>query len=143
MAIVSAIVLVVCGVSIVQRIAQDNEANRENQEMAGLAYTITPVLTATPEPYAGDDGVPRNRDPDALSHTAARAAGNRLAALHRRTGDFSWIKVDGTQIDYPVLCRVGDDAYYHTHTVKGKRLLPDRSTFRQVGISRTGRTSTP
>ena len=27
-AIVSAIVLVVCGVSIVQRIAQDNEANR-------------------------------------------------------------------------------------------------------------------
>ena len=49
-AIVSAIVLVVCGVSIVQRIVQDNEANRENQEMAELAYTITPVPTATPEP---------------------------------------------------------------------------------------------
>jgi len=127
-AIVSAIVLVVCGVSIVQRIAQDNEANRENQEMAELAYTITPVPTATPEPTPEMTASPT---PSPTLPPVPQEID--FAALHEENPEiFSWIKVDGTQIDYPVLCRVGDDAYYHTHTVKGKKAVAG-SIYIQAG----------
>ena len=133
MAIVSAIVLVVCGVSIVQRIAQDNEANRENQEMAELAYTITPVPTATPEPTPEMTASPEPATPTPSPTLPPVPQEIDFAALHEENPEiFSWIKVDGTQIDYPVLCRVGDDAYYHTHTVKGKKAVAG-SIYIQAG----------
>lgn len=132
-AIVSAIVLVVCGVSIVQRIAQDNEANRENQEMAELAYTITPVPTATPEPTPEMTASPEPATPTPSPTLPPVPQEIDFAALHEENPEiFSWIKVDGTQIDYPVLCRVGDDAYYHTHTVKGKKAVAG-SIYIQAG----------
>lgn len=44
-------------------------------------------------------------------------------ALHAENEEIiSWIQVDGTRIDYPVLCRPGDDAYYHTHNVEHEKV---------------------
>lgn len=41
----------------------------------------------------------------------------------RTTRSSPGITLDGTVIDYPILCRPEDDAYYHTHNVKGQEAV--------------------
>lgn len=37
---------------------------------------------------------------------------------------YAWIRIPGTKVDYPILQRPSDDAYYLNHTVEGKEGLP-------------------
>lgn len=36
---------------------------------------------------------------------------------------YAWIRVDGTQIDYPIVQREGDNTYYLNHTIEGKEAV--------------------
>lgn len=37
---------------------------------------------------------------------------------------YAWIEITGTEIDYPILQREGDDSYYLNHTIEGEEGLP-------------------
>lgn len=37
---------------------------------------------------------------------------------------YAWIQIPGTDIDYPIAQRAGDDAYYLNHTIEGTEGLP-------------------
>ena len=44
---------------------------------------------------------------------------------------YAWIKIEGTNIDYPVLQRLDDDTYYLDHTWEGKS-APEGAIFTQA-----------
>ena len=45
-----------------------------------------------------------------------------FSALQEENPDiYAWIQIPGTCIDYPILCRQGDNGYYLTHTYTGKK----------------------
>lgn len=48
-----------------------------------------------------------------------------FAALQEMNPDiYAWIRIEGTEIDYPVVQSAEDDAYYLNHTVEGKEGYP-------------------
>lgn len=48
-----------------------------------------------------------------------------FAELQKINADiYAWIRIEGTQIDYPVVQRAGDDTYYLNHTIEGKEGYP-------------------
>ena len=36
---------------------------------------------------------------------------------------YAWIRIPGTRVDYPIVRREGDNAYYLTHTIEGKERI--------------------
>lgn len=67
----------------------------------------TPEVTPTPEPTPTP--VPQEVDFEAW--------------WKKNSEVIAHIEVDGTAIDYPVLCRPQDDTYYHDHTIEGKKAV--------------------
>ena len=122
LAVVSVLILIVCGVSIARQVIQIQQQRQLDGEMSQIARpsqdpSATPAPTATPDPSAA-------QDPSASPTTAPVAQEIDFDALHEQNDEIvAWITLDGTVIDYPILCRPGDDAYYHTHNVKGQEAV--------------------
>lgn len=116
--IVALVVLVVCGVSIARQLIGISQQREMDEQMSNIARpsqesgtTADPSATPAPsgdadQPAQSPTPVPQEIDFD---------------ALHEENEEIiAWITLDGTVIDYPVLCRPDDDTYYHTHNVKGQ-----------------------
>lgn len=122
LAVVSVLILIVCGVSIARQVIQIQQQRQLDGEMSQIARpsqdpSATPAPTATPDPSAA-------QDPSASPTTAPVAQEIDFDALHEENDEIvAWITLDGTVIDYPILCRPEDDAYYHTHNVKGQEAV--------------------
>jgi sortase B len=122
LAVLSVLILVVCGVSIARQVLQIQQQRQLDSEMSQIARPsqdpdATPAPTATPDPAQTQEAVP--------SETVAPVAQEiDFDALHEENEEIiAWITLDGTVIDYPLLCRPEDDAYYHTHNVKGQEAV--------------------
>ena len=124
--VAAALVFVVCAGLIVRQAVEsrrqqemDNHISliaRPSQEAAPLTPrpTATPVPSAEPTPEPTPEPSPEPSPvPQAIDFDALHAENEEI---------FSWIQVDGTKIDYPVLCRPDDDAYYHTHNVEHRKV---------------------
>ena len=47
-----------------------------------------------------------------------------FAKLTEKCSDiYAWIRIPGTDIDYPIVQREGDNAYYLNHTIEGKKKI--------------------
>lgn len=125
LAVVSVLILIVCGVSIARQVIQIQQQRQLDGEMSQIARpsqdpSATAAPTATPDPSAA-------QDPSASPTTAPVAQEIDFDALHEENDEIvAWITLDGTVIDYPILCRPEDDAYYHTHNVKGQEAVRRR-----------------
>jgi sortase B len=123
--LVAAAVLIVCTVSIVNQVRSMQQQRELDAQMSDIARP-TPedgLPTSTPAPSTSTEpGEPSPGDSAQPSQTVAPVPQEiDFDALKKENGDiFSWITLEGTVIDYPVLCRPEDDAYYHTHNVAGK-----------------------
>ena len=121
LAVVSVVILVVCGVSIARQVLDMQRQSAVNSEMSQLARpSADPSATPAPEntPAPATDGT---QSPSASPTASPVAQEIDFAALQAENPDIvAWITLDGTVIDYPILCRQGDDAYYHTRNVKGE-----------------------
>ena len=121
LAVVSVVILVVCGVSIARQVLDMQRQSAVNSEMSQLARpSADPSATPAPEntPVPATDGA---QSPSASPTASPVAQEIDFAALQAENPDIvAWITLDGTVIDYPILCRQGDDAYYHTRNVKGE-----------------------
>ena len=121
LAVVSVVILVVCGVSIARQVLDMQRQSAVNSEMSQLARpSADPSATPAPEntPAPATDGA---QSPSASPTASPVAQEIDFAALQAENPDIvAWITLDGTVIDYPILCRQGDDAYYHTRNVKGE-----------------------
>ena len=121
LAVVSVVILVVCGVSIARQVLDMQRQSAVNSEMSQLARpSADPSATPAPEntPAPATDGT---QSPSTSPTASPVAQEIDFAALQAENPDIvAWITLDGTVIDYPILCRQGDDAYYHTRNVKGE-----------------------
>ena len=106
-----ALVMLVClgyiGVYFVQRL----QSRQLNEELIGLKATATPSSDAqsastAPQatPQAGDGAQAQTPDPTILP---------TYQALYERNPDLvAWVKIEGTNIDYPVMYSAEDGEYY-------------------------------
>ena len=77
---------------------------------------VTPTVTVSPEPVITEQKEPPQVPID-------------FAALREKNPDvYAWIRIPGTDIDYPVLQREGDNSYYLNHTLEGKE-RPEGAIF--------------
>lgn len=123
--IAAAAVFVVCAVLIARQFYENQRQQEMDSHITLLArpsqtVTLTPAPTATPAPTPAPSAEPTPEPspepspvPQAIDFDALKAENEEI---------FSWIQVDGTKIDYPVLCRPDDDAYYHTHNVQHEKV---------------------
>lgn len=106
-----ALVMLVClgyiGVYFVQRL----QSRQLNEELIGLKATATPSsgaqsASAAPQatPQAGDGAQAQTPDPTILP---------TYQALYERNPDLvAWVKIEGTNIDYPVMYSAEDGEHY-------------------------------
>ena len=79
------------------------------------AYALVDLLIISPMKVRGDvQGVK-----DVYYETPAGTQENKIESLRKINSEIcGWIKVDDTNIDYPVLCRPGDTDFYLSHDYK-------------------------
>lgn len=120
---IAAVVLIVCAGLIARQIYEGQRQQEVDNRITLLARpsqeaTAAPTATPAPTPAPSAEVVPTPTPdlppvPQAIDFDALHAENEEI---------FSWIQVDGTKIDYPVLCRPGDDTYYHTHNVEHEKV---------------------
>ena len=114
---------VICGFAAVICLAVGNRHYRQEQD-AGREYetlreTVETVPEEEPEPAEeitepADGTGTENAEEDAPPEIPVD-----FAALQEMNPDiYAWIVVPGTNVDYPVVQREGDNAYYLTHTAE-------------------------
>ena len=99
--VVFAAIFLVSGGMLVKRLLEDRKSENQFSDLAAL---IDPAATAAPVP----EGEP----------TASNAA--RFAALKARNEEFiGWIRIDGTELDYPVMYSPTRENFYLRHDFEG------------------------
>lgn len=120
---IAAVVLIVCAGLIARQIYEGQRQQEVDNRITLLARpsqeaTAAPTATPAPTPAPSAEVVPTPTPdlppvPQVIDFDALHAENEEI---------FSWIQVDGTKIDYPVLCRPDDDTYYHTHNVEHEKV---------------------
>lgn len=121
---IAAVVLIVCAGLIARQIYEGQRQQEVDNRITLLARpsqeaTAAPTATPAPTPAPSAEVVPTPTPdlppvPQVIDFDALHAENEEI---------FSWIQVDGTKIDYPVLCRPDDDTYYHTHNVEHEKVI--------------------
>ena len=132
---IAAVVLIVCAGLIARQIYEGQRQQEVDNRITLLARpsqeaTAAPTATPAPTPAPSADVVP-TPTPD-LPPVPQVIDINALYAENEEI--FSWIQVDGTKIDYPVLCRPDDDTYYHTHNVEHEKVTAG-SSYIQASVN--------
>lgn len=119
--VIAAVVLVVCLVFIGREIYEQQLQKQADNKITLLARpSTTPVPTATVTPVPT---VEADQEPAETPAPSPVPQEIDFDALHEVNEEiFAWIQVGGTEIDYPMLCRPEDDAYYHTHNVEHQQV---------------------
>ena len=120
---IAAVVLIVCAGLIARQIYEGQRQQEVDNRITLLARpsqeaTAAPTATPAPTPAPSAEVVPTPTPdlppvPQVIDFDALHAENEEI---------FSWIQVDGTKIDYPVLCRPDDDTYDHTHNVEHEKV---------------------
>lgn len=104
--------------------------------LAGISCGVVAFLHYREEQIAGEeyevlreqvvDPVVPEEEPEMIEPSVIEEEGVEcpidFSALQEENPDiYAWIQIPGTCIDYPILCRQGDNSYYLTHTYTGKK----------------------
>lgn len=114
LAIVCVVAGLVCGGVAAYRYMQEKNAGAEYDK---LRETVTAEQSEPEEtseaPASSDIEEPEEETvPCPVDFTELQSENSDI---------YAWIQIPGTKIDYPILQRTGDDAYYLTHTYTGKK----------------------
>lgn len=96
-----------CGGMGVRQYAAERQAGSGYEE---LQETAGPDAEERPEP----------EEPDGQSEAAVEVPVDFTSLQEKNPDIYAWITVPGTDVDYPVVQRAGDNAYYLTHTAEGE-----------------------
>ncbi len=124
LACAAAAVLAACAVSMAGQLRSIWRQRELDAQMSGIARPTQEgdLPTPTPAPATASPSAPETAQPTPAPSPVPQEID--FDALRQQNGDiFAWIALEGTVIDYPVLCRSGDDAYYHNHNVAGEEAL--------------------
>lgn len=112
--ILCALVLGCCGGYIFWYVQSEKENGAIYEQLKEEAVTTPepeaeiPQTTAAPVPTETQEKIPIDFD-------ALKAVNPDI---------YAWIRIEGTNIDYPVVQSAEDDAYYLNHTIEGKEGYP-------------------
>ena len=114
-----AVVLIMAGIScgVVAFLHYRDEQN------AGEEYEV--LREQVVDPVVSEEDQEEPEEPELLEPSVIEEEGVDcpidFSALQEENPDiYAWIQIPGTCIDYPILCRQGDNGYYLTHTYTGK-----------------------
>lgn len=94
------------------------------QQNAGAEYEALREQVVEPEPQKEEEEEPLQEEQESSAIEEAVECPVDFAKLKEENPDiYAWIQIPGTCIDYPVLCRQGDNGYYLTHTYTGKKKI--------------------
>lgn len=102
-AAISLIILIVCIIKLALYSLSSYDSNKERDELkekiseSGSGSVLPPINNT--------ENIPEDRQ--------EKINASKYSALYKENNDFSgWIKIDGTNIDYPVMQTVSDEEYY-------------------------------
>lgn len=119
-AIVLLLAGVICGGIGIYSWQQEKQAGKEYEKLKEeVVAESEPIIQATPtETPAVEE---ETKDPIQIPID--------FQTLKEKNPDvYAWIRIPGTDIDYPILQRVGDNSYYLDHTLEGKE-KPEGAIF--------------
>lgn len=111
----------VCAVLAVRGYLASRNAGAENEKIreaveAPAASSAERLPESTPSEGSAAESAP------AESTAAAEAVPIDFAALAETCPDaYAWIRIDGTNVDYPIVQSTGDQSYYLTHSAEQEK----------------------
>lgn len=111
---------VICGGIAIYSWQQEKQAGKEYEKLKEeVVSEVKPTVQATPTEAPGVKE--ETKEPIQIPID--------FQTLKEKNPDvYAWIRIPGTDIDYPVLQRVGDNSYYLNHTLEGKE-KPEGAIF--------------
>lgn len=89
---------------------KEKNAGKEYEELKEEVVLGVPQVTNTPEPVITEE---EKKEPPEIPVDFEK--------LQKKNSDvYAWIRIPGTDIDYPILQHKNDNSYYLTHTLEGK-----------------------
>lgn len=96
---------------------------QSEKENGAIYEKLKQEAAATPTPEASE--TPQATETPTPEAAPAEEIPVDFDALHAVNPDiYAWIRIEGTNIDYPVVQSAEDDAYYLNHTIEGKEGYP-------------------
>lgn len=110
------------GVGYTVKLWQGKKSYEDIAKEAHVTESATPTPEETAEPTPESTAVPEK---EAEKEMEKPEIPIDFASLQAENPEiYAWIQIPDTEIDYPVVQRVGDDLYYLNHTVEGTEGLP-------------------
>lgn len=114
--ILCALVLGCCGGYIFWYFYSEKENGEIYEKLKQDAViTATPEATETPEASATPEPTEAPAEEIPIDFEALRAVNPEI---------YAWIRIEGTNVDYPIVQSATDDTYYLNHTIEGKEGYP-------------------
>ena len=119
--------------SLYAKIKDEAYSNASSAQTPSATPTETPAPTTTPTQSSAPvsdvssepASAPSSQPDSSNAASTASAAAPDLAALQAQYPDvYAWIRIDGTQVDYPVLQSKVNNSYYLNHNVDGSEGHP-------------------
>lgn len=127
---------VICAVIAVARYEQQKNAGSENKAIqsavesadsgsdadpVGSTPSGTPTVSAPSSTSVGINGTESESQAKGSGNSAENIPVNFTELKKNCPDAYAWIKVDGTDVDYPIVQADGDQSYYLTHSAEKKR----------------------
>lgn len=110
LAVAAALAAIGCAGIGVQHLIQEKEAGKEYEELREEV-----AAAEEPEPVQEE---PEEPEPDPVPEEEPIEIPVGFAALQEQNPDvYAWIRIPGTNVDYPILQHPEDNSYYLTHTI--------------------------
>lgn len=105
---------IICGSIGIRHLMQEREAGQEYEE-------LREAVTAEPEPETEPVEEPEEEQEEGAPKVEIPID---FEALKEQNGDvYAWIRIPGTNVDYPILQHEEDNGYYLNHTIDGVEAL--------------------
>lgn len=114
---------VICAVLAVAGYRKSRNAGKENDRIRSAVESAESVPESASEP-AEPDASPDSSVPDsnANENNTSENVPINFKELRKTCPDaYAWIRIDGTNVDYPIVQATGDQSYYLTHSAEKNR----------------------
>lgn len=107
---------IICGGIGIKSYLDEKNAGKDYEKIK------SEITIATPEPTPVQEETEEIQEPEPTKEPLVIPVD--LEGLMEKYPDvYAWIRIPGTDIDYPILQKEGDNSYYLNHTVEGKKKI--------------------